>query len=94
MKVSELQDRGKVDEITLKIIEKTEPKEVRGGSLRMCNCVGEDDSGKVGVTLWAEDVDKVNEGDTIKITNGWSSEYQGNMQLSAGKFGQLEVVKE
>ena len=37
-------------------------------------------------------IEKVKTGDTIKITKGWVNEYQGNLQLSTGKFGQLEIV--
>lgn len=92
MKVNELKAKGQVDEITLKIVEKEEPKDVRGGTLKMCNCVGEDDTGKITVTLWQEDVEKVNVGDKIKITKGWVQDYQGKLQLSAGRFGTLEVV--
>ena len=92
MKVNELKDRGAVDEITLKVISKEEAKEVRGGSLRVCKLVGEDDTGKVAVTLWNDDIEKVKEGDTIKITKGWSQDYNGDMQVSSGRFGQLEVI--
>lgn len=92
MKVSDLKDKTQVDEITLKIVEKEEPKDVRGGTLKMCNCTGEDETGKVTVTLWQADVDKVNPGDTIKITKGWAQDYQGKLQVSSGRFGKLEVV--
>lgn len=92
MKVNELKDRGAVDEITLKITAKEEPRDVRGGSLRVCNATGEDDTGKVTVTLWNADIEKVNEGNTIKITKGWSQMYNGTMQVSSGRLGTLEVV--
>ena len=92
MKVNELKDKGAVEEITLKITAKEEPRDVRGGSLRVCNATGEDDTGKVTVTLWNEDIDKVNIGDSIKITKGWSQIYNGTMQVSSGRMGKLEVV--
>ncbi|PIN70628.1 hypothetical protein COV93_00715 [Candidatus Woesearchaeota archaeon CG11_big_fil_rev_8_21_14_0_20_43_8] len=93
MKVKELPDKGAVDEITLKVTAKEEPREVRGGSLKVCNLTGEDDTGKVTVALWNDDIDKVKEGDMIKITKGWSQVYQGAMQVSSGRFGTLEVVE-
>jgi len=92
MKVNELKDKGAVEEITLKITAKEEPRDVRGGSLRVCNATGEDDTGKITVTLWNADIDKVNAGDTIKITKGWSQIYNGSMQVSSGRLGKLEVV--
>jgi len=92
MKVNELKDRGQVDEITLKVVKKEEAREVRGGSLKVCNLTGEDDTGQVTVTLWNADIDKVKEGDTIKIVKGWSQDYQGSIQVSPGRFGSLEIV--
>ena len=52
----------------------------------------QDSSGKVKLTLWNEDVDKVNVGDKVKLTEGYVGEYQGEMQLSTGRGGKLEVI--
>lgn len=92
MKVNELKDRAAVDEITLKVTGKEEPRNVRDGELKVCNYTCEDDTGSVTVSLWNDDIDKVKEGDTIKISNGWASIYNDVLQLSPGKFGKLEVV--
>jgi len=94
MEVKDLKPKlGKV-EISLEITEKSEAKEFsKFGSVgRVCNAKGKDSTGEIAVTLWNEQVDQVNIGDLIKITNGYVSEYQGEMQLSTGKFGQLEIV--
>ena len=93
MKVKDLADKSAVDEITLKIVEKEEPRDVRGGSLKVCNLQGEDDTGKVTITLWNDDIDKVNQGDTIRIVKGRASVYNDQMQISPGKFGTLEIVE-
>ncbi len=94
MKISGLKDKVAVDEIIVKITAKEETKDVRGGALKLCNLTGQDDTGTVTITLWNQDIDKVNEGDTIKITKGWSQIYKDNMQLSVGRFGKLEVIKD
>jgi ssDNA-binding replication factor A large subunit len=94
MEVKDLKPRtGKVD-ITLEITEKSEPKEfAKFGSVgRVCNAKGKDATGTISITLWNEQIDNVNTGDTVHISNGYVSEYQGEMQLSTGKFGQLEIV--
>ena len=44
--------------------------------------------------MWNEDIDKVKSGDKVKLTNGYVSEWQGELQLTTGKFGKLEVVGE
>jgi len=52
-----------------------------------------DDSGEVDLTLWNESIDEVSVGDKLKIENGYVNEFQGNSQLTAGKFGTLTVIK-
>lgn len=94
MNIKDLQPRqGKVD-ITLKVDSKEEPRAFSkfGKDGRVCNVACSDETGKIKVTLWNDQVDKVNVGDSIKITNGYVSEWQGEMQLSTGKFGELSVV--
>ena len=34
----------------------------------------------------------VNPGDRIKIENGYVSEWQGEMQLTSGRLGKIEVI--
>ena len=96
MQVSELEVRqGKVD-IVLEIIEKGDVREFEkfGKTGRVCNAKGKDESGEISLTLWDDQIDQVNIGDKVKITNGYIGEWQGEKQLSTGKFGTLEVVKE
>lgn len=93
MKISELVARAPVDEITVKIEEKSEPREVRGGTLKVCDCTATDDSGSVTLTLWNDEIEKVAVGDTVIIKKGWVNEFQGKKQLSRGKFGEMEVQK-
>ena len=94
MNVSELQPKqGKVD-LILDIVEKGELREFQkfGKGGKVCNATGKDDSGQISLTLWNEQVEQVNLGDKVKITNGYVGEWHGEKQLSTGKFGTLEVV--
>jgi len=94
MKISELKaGQGKVD-VEVKVKSKNEPRVMQkyGKELKVANAVVEDDSGEVALTLWNADVDSVNVGDTIRITNGYVSEFNGQKQLTSGKYGKLEVV--
>ncbi len=94
MAAKDLQPRqGKVD-ITLDVVEKGEIRSFNkfGKEGRVCNATGRDETGTVKVSLWNDEIEKVNVGDKIKITNGYVNEWQGELQLSAGKFGKLEVV--
>ena len=94
MNISEIKPRqGKID-ITVEIVSLDEPKEIPkfGNILRVANAKVKDDSGEISLTLWNDDVDKVKVGDKVKITNGYCNEFQGEKQLTSGKFGKLEVV--
>jgi replication factor A1 len=84
---------GNVD-IIVEVVSKDEVREFQkfGKPGRVCNAKVKDDSGEVVMTLWNEDIDKVKVGDKIHIKNGWVGEWQGEPQLSTGRFGELEVV--
>ena len=70
-----------------------EPREFTNfrGQGRVVNCKGKDKTGEIKLTLWNDDIDKVAEGDTVVIENGWAKDYRGELQVSAGKFGKLKV---
>jgi ssDNA-binding replication factor A large subunit len=91
MKIKELKDKSPVEEIVFKIVEIKEPNETRVGLVQQATV--EDDSGQATLTLWAADVGQYGIGDTVKITKGWCKVYQGQTQVSSGKYGTLEKVK-
>ena len=77
------------------ITEKSEPREVIpkfGKRLNVADAVISDDTGSIAISLWEGNIDLVNVGDKVKITNGYVSEFKGNPQLSTGKYGKIEVV--
>ncbi|MFQ5837731.1 MAG: hypothetical protein ACE5HJ_02995 [Thermoplasmata archaeon] len=97
MKVKDLRARNKVPSIELLLIEKGDPRSFTsrdGVTGRVCDALGKDDDGDtVSVTLWNEEIDQVDVNDRIRITDGWVSEWQGNLQVSAGRYGKLEVLE-
>ncbi len=86
--------QGKIEVIGT-VIEKGETRTFNkfGKEGRVANAKLQDESGIVTLSLWNEQIDQVNVGDKIKITNGYVGEWQGEKQLSTGKFGQLEIVE-
>lgn len=65
-----------------------------GKDLKLCNAILEDSSGPIKLTLWNEDAERFKEGDKVRILNGYVSEFQGELQLTSGKFGRMEKVLE
>ncbi|PIZ51675.1 hypothetical protein COY27_02640 [Candidatus Woesearchaeota archaeon CG_4_10_14_0_2_um_filter_33_13] len=95
MEIKDLKpNTGNVD-LVLEVVSKEEPRtfEKFGKSGSVCNVTVKDNSGKVKVTLWNDDVERVNLGDKIHIKNGWCSDYKGELQVSSGKFGKIEVLE-
>lgn len=94
MKISELKTgQGKVDvQATVVSVGEVRTYNKFGKDLRVAEAVVSDGSGEIKLSLWNEDIEKVQQGKTIKITNGYVSEFRGEKQLSAGKFGKLEVL--
>ncbi len=52
-----------------------------------------DDTGEIELSLWNEQIDQFGKGDTIKVVNCYVKEYQGEMQLTTGMRGSIELVK-
>ncbi|MDD5192135.1 MAG: OB-fold nucleic acid binding domain-containing protein [Candidatus Nanoarchaeia archaeon] len=65
-----------------------------GRPLVVANAILKDDSGSVKLTLWNDDAGRYKAGDKIKVTNGYVGEFQGEKQLTSGKFGKIEKVGE
>src|SRR3989344_1469322 len=65
-----------------------------GRPLVVANAILKDSSGSVKLTLWNDDASKYKAGDKIKIDNGYVGEFQGEKQLTSGKFGKMEKVDE
>ncbi len=92
MKVKELKAKTPVDEIELEIVSKAEARSFASaqGTGKVCSAAAKDEDGdEVSLTLWNEQIDEVVEGDKVKIEQGWVNEYQGNLQVSTGKFGKM-----
>ena len=53
----------------------------------------EDDSGRIKLTLWADDTEKVKDGDRVSITGGYTTEFRNETQLNKGRNnGKLEAL--
>ncbi len=97
MKVKELRPESKVDVIELTVREKGTARDFSsrtGSTGKVCDAKAVDDEGsEVSISLWNEEIERVQANDRIRITNGWVREWRGNMQVSAGRFGKLDVLR-
>ena len=94
MQVKDLKPRqGNVD-IIVDVVDVGTPREFQkfGKPGRVATAIAKDETGDIKLTLWNEDIEKVNAGDKVHLTNGYVNEWQGEMQLTTGRLGKLEVV--
>ena len=83
--------------IQAKLKSKGEPRTVntKYGETQVCDCLLGDDSGEIKLTLWGDDSQKVNEGDTVGITDGYTNTYKDEVAINISrKNGKLEVINE
>ncbi len=63
-----------------------------GGTIDVCDAYLVDESGEIRLTLWGDDIPKISDGSKVKITNGYTNTFKGEVSLTKGKYGQLEVL--
>jgi len=80
-----------------KVERKGEPRTVNrktGGTIDVCDAYLVDESGgDIKLTLWGDDIPKVKDGSKVKIENGYTNTFKGEVSLTKGKYGKLEVVE-
>jgi len=95
-KVGDLTPQSKAVNVTAKVVSKTEIREIpmgRDGSPhKVSDALIGDETGVVYLTLWDDNIEKVNEGDTVRVENGYVTLFKGNIRLNIGKYGKLELA--
>lgn len=99
MKISDLKDGMRKVDIEGNVIEISEAREVNlraGGQARVADVRvsdGPDATDSIVVSLWDDQIEKVNEGDKIKIESGYTNSFRGEIRLNVGRYGKLEVLE-
>jgi len=94
MQVKDLKPKQGNVEIIVDVVDVGEAREFQkfGKPGKVATAVAKDETGDIKLTLWNEDIEKVKAGDKIHLTNGYVNEWQGEMQLTTGRLGKLEIV--
>ena len=82
--------------IQAKVVDKGEIRTVKtkfADNTKVCDAYLEDDSGRIKLTLWAEDTERVKNGDMVSLEGGYTTTFRNEIQLNKGrKDGKLEVI--
>ncbi|MBW2967532.1 hypothetical protein KY362_03530 [Candidatus Woesearchaeota archaeon] len=94
MFIKDLQPRATKVDVEGEVMEVSDVREFSkfGKAGKVATAFIKDATGRVKLSLWNEQTEQVKAGDTVKVTNGYVNEFQGEMQLTTGKFGTLEVI--
>lgn len=95
MNIAELKSGMKRVSLEATVVDKGTPRQVmsRFGTetYTVSDATVADESGKIKLTLWNEQIAQVKVNDKIRIENGYVTSFQGETQLNVGKFGKLTV---
>jgi replication factor A1 len=98
VKVGELTPASRAVNVKAKLVSKSEVRNIAAGRdgapHNVCDALVGDETGSVYLTLWDDNIEKINEGDTVSIGNGYVTLFRGNMRLNIGRYGTIEVAKE
>jgi len=97
VKIEKLTPQSREVNIIVKVVSKSEVRNVTGRDYsvrKVADALVGDETGCVYMTLWEDNIDKINDEATIRITNGYVNLFRGNMRLNIGRYGSFEVLKE
>ncbi|HEX6562376.1 MAG: OB-fold nucleic acid binding domain-containing protein [Nitrososphaera sp.] len=92
MKISELKPGMRNVSVTAKVDSVGQPRTVNlkaGGTNTVADAIISDDSGSIKLSLWGDDINKIQTGDRISVENGYINTFKGENSISVGKFGKL-----
>ncbi|NIO36546.1 single-stranded DNA-binding protein, partial [Candidatus Bathyarchaeota archaeon] len=61
---------------------------------RVADALVGDETGCVVLTLWDDNIDKIKDEATLRVTNGYINLFRGNMRLNIGRYGSFDVLDE
>jgi replication factor A1 len=95
MKIGELKSGMRNVSVTGKVESVGEPRTVNlkaGGTNTVADARISDETGSIKLSLWGDDINKIQPGDTVSVENGYINTFKGEDSINIGKFGNLKKV--
>src|SRR5271157_4721624 len=96
MNISDLRDGMRRVDAEGEIAEISDPRTVNlrtGEQAKVADCMLKDESGQIKLSLWDDQIDQVRQGSKVRVTNGYTNSFRGELRLNVGKYGRLEVLQ-
>ncbi|MDH5689103.1 MAG: GNAT family N-acetyltransferase [Candidatus Bathyarchaeota archaeon] len=96
MKIADLTPGMREVEVEAKVLEVSEPRQVRsrktGEPLRVAEAVISDETGPIKLVLWNDQIRQVKADEKIRIENGYVTSFRGEKELNIGRYGTLAIL--
>jgi replication factor A1 len=95
MKIGELKSGLRNVSVTGKVESVGEPRTVNlkaGGTNTVADARISDETGSIKLSLWGDDINKIQPGDTVSVENGYINTFKGEDSINVGKFGSLKKI--
>jgi len=96
MNIRDLRDGMRRVDAEGEISEISDPRTVNlrtGEQAKVADCILRDESGQIKLSLWDDQIDQVRQGSKVRVTNGYTNSFRGELRLNVGKYGKLDVVE-
>jgi len=96
MNIRDLRDGMRRVDAEGEISEISDPRTVNlrtGGEAKVADCMLKDESGQIKLSLWDDQIDQVRQGSKVRVTNGYTNSFRGELRLNVGRYGRLEVLE-
>jgi replication factor A1 len=97
MNIRDLRDGMRRVDAEGQISEISDPRTVNlrtGEQAKVADCMLKDESGEIKLSLWDDQIDQVRQGSKVRVTNGYTNSFRGELRLNVGKYGRLEVLEQ
>lgn len=96
LQIKDIDAKVRCVNLKVKVVGKSIPRYVFsrfGDALTLSTATISDGTGSMRMSLWNAEIDRVSIGDTVQINNGRVRTFRGELQVSLGRKGRLEVVE-
>ncbi|MGH9878213.1 MAG: DNA-binding protein [Nitrososphaerales archaeon] len=96
MQIKDLKNGMRAVTIEASVVSVSEPRTVNlrdGGTAKVADCVIQDDSGQIKLSLWEDHIAMVKAGSKISVENGYTNSFKGENSLNVGRYGKLKVIE-
>jgi len=96
LQIKDIDARVRRVNLKAKVVGKSIPRYVFsrfGDALTLSTATISDGTGSIRMSLWNAEIDRVSVGDTVQIENGRVRTFRGELQVSLGRKGRLQVVE-